>query len=438
MKIDLSEFQLNNKTVAVALSGGADSMSLLHYMQSVANDYPFNLVAINVEHGIRGKSSIADSTFVTDYCKTNNIPCLCYSIDTISFAAEKKLSIEQAARLLRYDCFYDAISNKKCDVVATAHHRSDNLESVLLNLFRGTGLKGLAGISQSYDGKIIRPLINVSKDEINEYVTENVIPFVLDETNLSDDYTRNFLRLNVIPKIKEVFPEMEKSVSRLSQIVKIEDDYLDEQALNYLTVTEQIAKIPVSTPPALINRAIIHALKRLGLKKDWERAHVESVANLVLLQTGATVCLPKNLYAIREYDHLIIAAQTDGVLSSPIPFSLGTHLFNGYGVEIIKTPPPENLRDGFYFDLDKIPSSAVIRQKADGDVFTKFGGGTKKLSDYLTDLKIPLRLRDGLPILADGNDVLCIVGVAISDKIKVDETTKNIIKITRQDTNENQ
>jgi tRNA(Ile)-lysidine synthase len=170
MQISLEKFISKNETIAVAVSGGGDSMALLHYMQNNAKKYLFNVIAINVEHGIRGNDSISDTNFVISYCKDNNIPLLTYSVDCVAFAESHKLSLEQAGRILRYQIFNQAITDKKCDKVATAHHLQDNVESVLFNLFRGTGLKGLAGIDEQFENKIIRPLLDLSKTEIEEYL----------------------------------------------------------------------------------------------------------------------------------------------------------------------------------------------------------------------------------------------------------------------------
>ncbi|MCQ2400233.1 MAG: tRNA lysidine(34) synthetase TilS, partial [Clostridia bacterium] len=166
----------------------------------------------------------------TAVCTKNKIPVLTYSVDSVKTAKAEHLSVEQSARKLRYDCFFDAIRSGKCTKVATAHHLRDNAESVLINLFRGTGIKGVSGINANYSDKIIRPFLSVSKEEINRYINENAIPYVTDETNFDDDYTRNFIRLHVLPKIKEIFPEAEKSIARFSAIAKIEDEFMDEVA----------------------------------------------------------------------------------------------------------------------------------------------------------------------------------------------------------------
>lgn len=426
MNINLKTLIKPNEKIAVALSGGKDSMCLLHYLLSEKDHFGFSVMAINVEHGIRGNSSLSDSAFVKDYCEKQCVPLLSYSVDCKKIAKEKKLSLEQAGRLLRYEIFFNALKDKKCDKVATAHHLSDNVESVLLNLFRGTGISGVSGITDNFSDKIIRPLLSVSEDEIKTYVEKNNIPFVTDETNLSDDYTRNFLRLNVIPKIKEVFPEMETSVKRFSDLAKQDDDFLYSLAKENTSFFPDKTEIPVSLAAPVFSRAVILSIKSLGVSKDWTKKHVDSVYSLIDLKNGSKISLLKNLFAIREYDKIVIY-KGEEPLKETFPFSLGKTAFFDFILTIKKIDMPKDLKSGLFSDFDKIPESSVIRTKKVGDVFKKFGGGTKSLGDYFTDIKIPLRERNFIPLLANGNEILCIFGKAVSDKIKIDENTKNIV-----------
>ena len=428
MRVDLTKFSLNSKIVAVALSGGSDSMALLCYLQSESKNYGFSVVALNVEHGIRGLESLSDTQFVTSYCEKAGIPLLSYSVNAPKKASEEKLSIEQAARILRYECFFDAINGGKCDVVATAHHLRDNLESVLINLFRGTGLKGVCGIKQDYQSKIIRPFLGVSKTEIEEYIKENSIPFVNDSTNFSDQYTRNAVRLNVLPSIKQIFPEVEKSVLRFCEIASEDNAYLEEQAQKILHLGDDKAQIDLPVHNALLSRACVKALNALGVEKDWEKVHLDSVKALCVGQNGNRIDLPCGITAVKEYKKITFYKNFSPVLDQ-LDFNVGDFVFGNQNYSIKKVDKPNNLKDGFYIDQDKVPRSAVIRIRKDGDKIKKFGGGTKSLNDFYTDLKLPLFKRDSLPVLADGNDVLAIFGVAISDKIKVDNSTKNYLQL---------
>jgi len=428
MLVDLSRFIDKNQTVAVALSGGSDSMALVHYMLSVKDKFRFNVIALNVEHGIRGKASISDTEFVKKYCEKLSVPLITYSVDSLKKAEEENLSVEQAARILRYECFYDAIRLKKCDLVATAHHSRDNLESILFNLFRGTGLSGAGGIKQNYENKIIRPFLSVSKEEIDEYVKTNDIPFVTDESNFDTDYTRNHLRLKVLPEIKTAFPEAEKALTRFAKILETDNEYLLDQAEKSVTLSKEKAQIPLSLHRAIFSRAVIIALKHLGVTRDWEKTHIDSVYNLTNLNNGSSIDLPKNIVAVREYDKISFYKK-EQIKNIEIDFTTGTTEFLDDTLEVIKVNLPVDLKSGFFVDGDKIPLGAKIRTKKDGDKFTKFGGGTKSLNDYLTDKKIPLRVRDKIAVLASGNDVLAIFGIAVSDKVKVDDTTLKILKL---------
>ena len=430
MVVDFSNLIKKGETIAVALSGGADSMALLHILKENSCKYQFNVIAINIEHGIRGEESKSDSAFVKEFCLKNEVPLLFYEIDTPKKAKEDKLSIEQAGRILRYNCFYDAINSGKCDKVATAHHLSDNAESILFNVLRGTGIAGLKGIFENYSDKIIRPLINVSKSEILDYIKANHIPYRTDSTNLDDNYTRNYIRLNVLPEIKKIFPEVENSLSRLSTLATIDDDYLQQEAFSKIKSQDDAILIDIDLHPALLSRCVIIALKKLGVQKDWEKTHIDSVIALKNSVNGASVDMPQSIRAIREYDHIVLFKNKQKETDC-LPFGLGKLNLANINITIELVTEQPDIKNGFYADLDKIPKTAQIRTCLPKDMFTKFGGGTKKLCDYFTDKKVPKRIRQDIPLLVDGSNVLAIFGMAISENIKIENNTKKIIKLTK-------
>ena len=431
MQIDIGKFLDKNQTVAVALSGGSDSMALLDYMLTNAEKYSINVIALNVEHGIRGQESINDTLFVKDYCDKRGVALIRYDVDCVKKAKKEKLTLEQAGRILRYQCFYDAIDKGLCDKVATAHHQKDNVESVLFNLFRGTGTKGVCGIEKNYQNKIIRPLLEVSKTQIEQYIKDRDIPFVTDKTNFEDNYSRNYIRLNVLPAIEKAFPDAQKNIANFISIASTENEYLDQEAQKHVEILDTCVKIAIPCHLAIFSRAVIKALKLLGVEKDWESVHIESAYSLTQAKNGAKASLLNGITAVKEYDHIAFYKQTPKN-SDVLTFKEGVYSIDGQTVSIEESQP-QDLKNGLYGDKAKIPTGAVIRTRRDGDYFTKFGGGTKSLSDYLTDKKIPLRLRDQLVLVADGNDVLVIFGLAVSDKIKVDKTTDKILKFTKED-----
>lgn len=425
MKVDYSTIPNNAKKIAIALSGGSDSMALFYH--AIKNLNGKTIVALNVEHGIRGKDSKRDTQFVKDYCKKIGVEVLSYTVDSIEKAKQEKLSIEQAARLLRYECFFDAINTNKVDVVLTAHHERDTAESVLFNLFRGTALKGVSGIND-YDNKIIRPLSKTSKDEINEYVAKNCIPFCTDQTNFDDGYSRNYIRLNVLPVIKKAFPEAEKSIVRFSKIAKEENEFLEKLAKNSIIKDKSIYKLSLDLDPVLFKRALVIILKELGVNFDYEKKHLDIAYSLLNKQNGASFDIKGGVVATREYDYIVFS-KPETISLQAIKLERPKTCYKDVTFEFIDNFSGE-LKNGLYLDADKLPPTAVIRTKLNGDTFTKFGGGTKKLGDYLTDKKIPKRERENLVLIADKNVVYAIAGVAVSELTKVTPKTQTVIKIT--------
>ena len=428
MLCNLSTFNLEGKVIAVALSGGSDSVALLHFLKNNASFFNFTLKAINVEHGIRGMQSKSDSLFVKDLCESLSIPLALYEVDSLSFANQNKLSIEESARTLRYNCFFDAINKGFCNLIATAHHLKDNAETVLFNLFRGSGLKGITGIND-LQNKIIRPFIQVPKQDIDSYIKENNLAFVSDQTNFDQKYSRNYIRHQILPIIEKNFPDAEKSILRFSMIARDENDFLEKETLKIIKFSSNKVEISINNHKALIKRAIIVALKHLGIVKDWEKIHVDDVFSLTTKESGKRISLPKNLTALREYDSIILIKEEPSTFLDK-PYCLGEFMVQNQTYSITEVDFPPSLNDGLYIDGDKIPKTAVIRLRKQGDYFTKFGGGTVSLSDFFTDKKILPSKRDFIPLLADDNKILAIFGVAISSSLKIDENTKKIIKLT--------
>ncbi len=415
----------HGETIAVAISGGKDSVCLLHILLSLKNELNLTVKAVHVDHSIRGKESERDASFVKKLCENLSVPLKVFKVDAVRFSEENHLSLEQGARLLRYQIFDNLLSENYADKIATAHHKNDCFETLLFNIFRGSGLSGASAI-KSTNGKIIRPLLSVTREKISEYIEENNLSFVDDSTNLDSAFTRNFIRNELTPKILERFPDAINSSFRFSKIASEEDEFLTELTKTCLEKKGEDFYLKLSTPTVLFRRASIMALKDLGLEKDYEYQHVLSIENLKNSQSGAVITLPKNITATREYDYVIFSKNSPVSISEELPFSVNAFEFNGK--KIIITDGDLD-KPYLLFDKDKIPSGAVIRTRRDGDVFTKFGGGTKKLKEYFIDKKIPLSQRDSIPIVAKGNVVYLIIGVEISDLVRVDNDTKTKLKV---------
>lgn len=405
--------------IGVAVSGGRDSMALLHYLLSRVDKS--QIVVINIEHGIRGDKSKADSLFVQQYADKMDIEAIMIEVDTLKHCLDNKLTIEQAARDLRFLEFDKLIEQKVVDKIALAHHKGDQCETILMRILRGTGINGLQGIQVSRDDKYIRPLIDISRNEIDEYIEANSIPYVEDETNEDNDYTRNFIRNEVLPLIETRYPDYENAFVRLSRNASEDNDCI-MQMVEQPQVEDNKSMISISNLDkhrSIVTREIMLCMNAIGVTADIERKHIDSIINIKNLRNGDSLDLPHKVKVYREYDKVVFTRLMVEKIQEKVEFDIGLHQFNGKIVEIA-----EYKGEGLRFDIDKIPKGSVIRLREQGDYIHKFGGGRKSLGDYMTDLKIPRRLRDSLPVIANEDEILILADYQISKKIAVDNSTK--------------
>ena len=431
MNVDLSPYK--NKRICVAVSGGKDSMALLHYLNAHAKEFGITLSALNCDHGIRGEASERDSAFVAAYCGGNGIKLY-------SFKRENGgLTNENTARIWRWNCYNSVLSQGKANFIATAHHLNDNAETVLFNLARGTALSGMMGITDLPVLGFIRPLIGCTREEIDEYIEVNKIPFVTDESNFTDDYTRNKIRHNVLPALEDAVHGAAGNIYRFSRLAAEDEEYFDRQVGRILVRRPTYGYLIKPCAERVIFRRAAHKIIAESYqKKDYTAEHFNRLFELQSAQNGKKFEF-LGLIAIKEEGGIAIADGTEIAFESEgMPFfeNLRCDRIMKYSGRIACAEYAENADDTLEilsavsplktlkFDLGKIPESAVIRFKRAGDKFIKFGGGTKSLSDYLTDKKVPQSVRATLPLVCDGSDVLIVGGVEISDKIKVDEGTK--------------
>lgn len=429
--IDKSLFKRGD-AVAVALSGGKDSMCLLHLLLKSKDELGITVKAINVEHGIRGEKSLSDSDFVAKECAILGVPLYFQRVDSLGFSSENGLSVEEAARILRYKVFQSAADEGFCNKIATAHHASDRVETTLFNIFRGASSLGAAGIPESSrNGLIVRPLLSLTRGEIDEYVKENSIPFVTDETNSDNAYSRNYIRNKIIPDIKEKFPSFETAVLRFADSLKDDNDYLLGEARKAIEQRNGEYSFPCDLPKPVFSRAAITCMKSLGILKDYEKVHVDAVLSLKNEENGKSVDLPKGVVAVKDYGRITLYKKKSKEEFCE-SFKLGTYEFAGRTYRFEKTTYSGQKRSDnrLIADFSKIPDGAVIRNRRQGDTFEKFGGGTKKLKDYLIEKKIPQRERDDILLLCKGEKVVIICGIEISDAVKVDKDTEFVLQCT--------
>lgn len=433
---------LNNvNAVIIGVSGGADSMALLKFFEGYSKKRNLNLIAAHVNHCLRGEESDRDENFVREYCQKNEIKLEILRIDVNKIAEETKKGLEECARKLRYD-FFNELSVKYDGKIATAHTLSDSVETMLLNLARGTGVAGLCGIPAKRDN-IIRPLIAVKRTETQRYCEENGISYVTDSTNLKREYTRNKIRLDVITVLKQINPEFEAVVERTMSFLKSDDEYLNSIAKRFLNESYiskgvyNLDKIKYEPLP-ILSRFIRLAVFEF-LKSNVTAQHIELILNLIKNNSGAVI-LPQNVKVSVEKHILYVKKVEKELISSRkefvIPFKVGSVLTENSEKFIIKVLRKSEfdkfnkLPFLYAMDCDKISADANFRTRRAGDKFCQAGRGvTKSVKKLFNELKISQNERNDVLILADKNEVLWINKVGISESVKVTESTENIVII---------
>lgn len=420
-----------NDTVIVGFSGGADSVSLLFALKKLG----YNVLALHVEHGIRGEESLQDALFAKNFCKEHDIPFYVEHINVPEFAKNNGFSLETAARIERHRVFSEYSKKFNCPI-ALAHNKNDQAETVLMHLLRGSGLNGLTGMK--YISKnVIRPLLDVSRDEIEVFNAKNNLSFVTDSTNLSNDYTRNKIRNRIIPLLNEELgincvDNITECASILeeynSYIALVTRDYEDKYIVkNKNDVTLDIADIPHVIFIELIKRAleIIN-----GNIVDIEKVHLNNVFELTKKESGKEVHLPYGIKAKRIYNQIVFTNKTDDfnmkydfVPENEIIWQ-DNKINSCFTSLVIKDCLCEHL------DFDKLPKDLTLRTRKSGDFIYPLGSkGKCTLKKYFIDKKIPLSLRNSVPLLAKDNEIYAIIGYTVSEKAKITDSTKKILKI---------
>lgn len=422
--------------ICVAVSGGSDSVALLHYLNALKKENGYSLSAVHCEHGIRGEDSLADMQFVKSLCEEWGVELYVFQEDCPARAKREKESLETAARNFRYQSFRTLIREGKADFIATAHHKNDEAETVLFRLARGTSLGGMSAMKEE-NGYLLRPFLKWSKKDIHAYIQEHGLSFCEDKTNLETDATRNKIRLEVLPKLEEAVSGATENIARFASLAMEDDALLYELAEKLLERDEKDYYIAFSDKKPLFTRACLMAFKALGLEKDYTSAHLDAVFALQYAERGARLDLPKKIRAEKLLHAVCIYLSKEeeyAPLGEEKPFEIG--VFNGgrYEVTVSKEEPTPQ-EDGWKtlrFDEEKLPKSAIFRFRREGDKIKAFSGDTKSLKKLFNEKKIPVRERGYIPLLAekDGETVYAVCGVEISEKIKVDENTKNVVYIS--------
>ncbi len=436
----------NVQKVVVGFSGGADSTALLHFLYYFASEKgkKFEVVAVHVNHGLRGAEAQRDEDFVRDFCKKNNINLVVEKIDVYKLSKDSKTGLEEAGRNARYKIFNSvAIGDglNKNFKIATAHTLSDNCETVIFNLARGTSLKGLCGIPCKREN-IIRPLIDISREEVEKYCCFNNLKYINDSTNFEKDYNRNKIRLSVIPELKKINPDFEKTVKRALVSLNQDENYLDLksqevfESLKTKIRNEYNIKNLHGVPDPIQNRVIIKIIKSY-IDKPVEQRHIYLVKKL--LKNNIPVTLPNKTLLICE-NYILKEKDFSDNIFWEYPFNTTTFLTEIKTNIIIKVisfskylEMKSKVNSKNVLDFDKIPLKSVIRNRRAGDKFTFSKRNlTKSLKKLMNELKIPQNMRNKIPVLAFQNEVIWMDTVGVSKKYKPTENTKNIAVIYKE------
>lgn len=443
-------FNVGDKVV-VAVSGGPDSICLLHVLYIIKDKLGIDLVAAHINHCLRGDEANKDEEYVKEFCNSLDIECFVKRENVEKVAMEKKISTEMAGREIRYDFFQKILTKIQGNKVAIAHNSNDQAETVLMRIIRGTGIEGLVGIKVVRDNIFVRPIIDISRVEIEEYCKDNNLNPRIDKSNLETIYTRNKVRLELIPYIEKNFnPHIIETLNRLSLNMKDDSDYIAKISIEHYKThckkTENriiINKIAFEEHISILSRMIRMALKDIkGDLYNLDKKHIEDVINIQKGHTGKSIMLPEGIRVLNNYGDICFYSEKHksfkDIYEKEYILKIDSeNKLNEIGLSInLKVIDAQNIGELNKkklikcFDYDKIADKIKLRYRKNGDKFVPFGmKGSKKLKDLFIDLKIPKDERDEIPLIIFGEDIAWIVGYRISEKFKIDKNTKNILQI---------
>ncbi len=452
--------------ILVACSGGADSVCLLLILHACSTKLGISVSAVHVEHGIRGADSREDAAFVQELCRQLEIPLTICTVDVPEYAIQHKIGMEEAARILRYEQLEKCAEQTGHHTrIAIAHHMEDNVETVLFQMARGSGLAGMCGIAPVRDtGDVcyIRPLLCVSRNEIEQYLAAHGKSYRTDRTNMDESYTRNRIRSTILPKLAGINPQAVVHINESAQRLREAYDFMQEQTMEFYREHVQRkegvlgvnCKALAGLHPALRQEVLRMLLfEASGKRKDIAAVHVDAVEHLMELQSGRRLDLPYGVTAYMEYDRLCMTGQDQtGHVRNSVPFWVAAEQIaacrkNNEAVLLWESEEGESLWGRVYdrnacgeefekkpytkqLDYDKIKDGFFVRTRQNGDYFVLNDDCQhKKLSDYMINEKIPASERDHILLLAQEHRVAWIIGGRIGADYKIGRDTAQIFEL---------
>lgn len=434
----------NGENVVVGLSGGADSCALTHILARLSEKMDLHITAVHINHGIRGEEADRDERSAEEFCRRLNIEFIAYHCDIPSEAAKRGIGEEEAGRLVRYEKFYETAGKKNGAKTAVAHNMDDKAETLIMNLCRGAGMKGLAGI-KPVGGSIIRPLIFCTRDEIEKYCDDNNIEYCTDSTNLQNEYTRNKIRNILLPWLSEnINPAAGMNMANASELLREEEEYLESKA------QEQYKKLlkdsgdgfvslnadGLASEHGVIRRRVLRiALRSLRPDmRDFGRKHTESAEDILMGDTGRRISLPGGITVSKGYGliNILYDREKQGAFCYDIEPGKKYFIKETESYVLLSLNEEKNIKNAVNIctkkiDYDKIKDKIQLRTRQTGD-FISIKNGRKKIKDIFIDDKIPSDKRDSYPLLVCGKSVI-IVGDRLGTDYYVGQDTKNILYI---------
>lgn len=445
---DYKMFEVYDKVI-VGVSGGPDSMCLLNILISLRCELKIEIAVAHVNHCLRGEFSDGDQKYVQSYCYDNGIAFYSKKIDVSTISKENSISCETAGRIERYKFFEELMQKLKFQKIALAHNANDQAETVLMRMMRGTGLEGITGIKPVRDKVIVRPIIEVKRETIEKYCLDNNLNPRIDKTNFENIYTRNKIRLELIPFMRENFnPEIVGALNRLASTLRVDNEYLEMLATQkYKHFCDiKLDKIIIRSEAfneniAILTRIIRQSLSQMsGNLKNFDKIHIYDIIKIQKHSTGGRITLPNNINAINNYGDIeIVCTEEKKYEFDEFNYKLRlgenhiTELNMDISLKLIKKEEILNINSGKlikYFNYDRINGDIVLRNKKDGDKITPLGmNGSKKLKNIFIDLKVPRQKRNKIPLLIFNGEIAWIIGYKMSEAFKIDENTNNIIEV---------
>ena len=436
--------------ILVGLSGGPDSVCMLSLLCGIREEEKIEVAVAHINHMLRGEEADKDEEYSKRLCESLGVRFFSKRIDINKYALETGKSSELAGREARYDFFNEIINKINFNKIATAHNANDQAETILMRIMRGTGLEGLGGIPVEREGKYIRPILFMKREEVEQYCKENNLSPHIDTTNLERIYSRNKVRLDILPYMKNNFnPNIVETINRMALLLQDDNEFIEGEVSkaykdncfekeNSIVISKNLFNIH----SAIVTRVIRKALFKINKSNyDMEMKNIEDIIELSNLGTNKRVDLPKDIYAENVYGDIIIRKKEyiKNKLSNELTLNKKDILHNevifdeyiiNFDVVNNKDIKQENDEVVKNFDYDKI-NNVTIRYRKDGDRITPLGmKGSKKLKEIFIDMKIPKEKRDEIPLIQFNDDISWIVGIKMSDKFKITKETKHILKVS--------